>query len=280
MGKGLEVRSIGDLIQPGSYRLHSRFTHAVNFVNGNALIAVVDASVGAGPVNIVTDDLADWEFGDLEIGTDDIHANGRGIPLHDVPRYDSSLRIPENTDSTLFNRNLAVLRGHLIGMASEESLAVLHDQHPVGPVRRSFENALRQRFTEAIALLRKGRLRDGVRLIKGLGRGLTPQGDDFIAGLLFALHLRRLALGHDTQRQLKTVAAAARSDNPFSRALLDCAAQGRAFERLRDLIASLFGTDRGQIELKARGLLDIGATSGADLATGLVLGMETRKGNS
>jgi hypothetical protein len=193
------------LIQPGNYHLHSRFTHAINFVDGDALMAVVDSSVGSGPVNIVTDDLTDWGIGNLEIGTGYIRANGQEIQLQDVPRYDSSLRMPENTDSTLFKGNHAVLRGHLIGMASEESLAFLLDENPVNIPSPGFENALRSRFIEAAGLLRNGKLQDAVPLVKGLGRGLTPQGDDFIAGLLFALHLRGQAFAEPVELEIKAI---------------------------------------------------------------------------
>lgn len=274
---GLGVESVGDLIRPGTYRPHSRFPRAVNFSDGDSLIAVVDRSVGAGPVNIVTGDLAGWEFRDLEMGADFIHAAGREMPLHDVPRYDSSLPIPENTDSTLFDGNLAVLRGHLIGTASEESVAFLLATKPAGPTPPSFQNALRSRFSEAADLIRRGQPSQGAALIKGLGRGLTPQGDDFTAGLLYALQVRGRVFGESADREIDRIHAAARSDNPFSRALLDCAAQGRPFQRLKDLIRSLFGADRGAIERQTRAMMSIGATSGADIAAGLVLGLERQE---
>ena len=262
------------MITPSSYRRHSRFSHAVNFVNGNALIAVVDSSVGAGPVNIVADDLANWEFGDMEIVTSCIHAGGQDISLRDVPRYDSTLRAPDNTDPARFKANLVTLRDHLINIAPDESLSFLLSALPEKIVLRSFENVLRSKLVEAVDLLRQGQLHKGVAQLKGLGRGLTPQGDDFVAGLLFALHLREWLFGESVKQVIADIQTAAQSNNPFSRAMLDCAAQGRAFERLKNLVVSLFGTDAGLIEAGTRELTAIGASSGADIAVGLLFGLE------
>ena len=272
-GKGFGVSSIGDLARPGSYRRHSRFSHAVNFVDGNSLIAIVDETVGAGPVNIVADDLADWECGDLEIGTDGVHADGRDIPFQAVPRYDSSLRIPENPEPAPFRANLSTLRNHLIKITPDDSLVFLLDTTAIVHREQNFENTLRSKFVEAADLIMQEDLFQGVGLVKGLGRGLTPSGDDFIAGLLFALHLRGGLFGEHVKGQIQAIGEAAQSDNPFSRAMLDCAARGRAFKRLKHLINSLFEVDVVNIEARTEELTAIGATSGADLATGLVLGL-------
>ncbi|HTY09076.1 MAG TPA: DUF2877 domain-containing protein [Candidatus Edwardsbacteria bacterium] len=270
------VRSMGDLVRPGSYRLHSRFSHAINFIDGNALIAVVDGSVGAGPVNIVAADLAEWEFVDLEIGNGGIRAAGQELPLRDAPIYDSSLRVPDAVDPFLLKANLATLRNHLTRTATADSLAFLLGENPVAPLTRDFDNALRLRYVEAAELVKQGRTGEAVARVKGLGRGLTPSGDDFVAGLLFALHLRGRMFGEPVRQQVEGILVAAQSGNPFSRALLDCAAQGRAFERLKHLVASLFAADTGLIEACAKRLAAVGATSGADIATGLVFGLAQR----
>ena len=54
---GVMLLSIGDQIRPGTYRFHSRFNRAVNFEHQGRLIAVVDETIGPGPLNIVLRDL-------------------------------------------------------------------------------------------------------------------------------------------------------------------------------------------------------------------------------
>ena len=54
---GVTLLSIGDQVRPGTYRFHSRFKRVVNFEHGGRLIAVVDETIGPGPLNIVLRDL-------------------------------------------------------------------------------------------------------------------------------------------------------------------------------------------------------------------------------
>lgn len=96
----------------------------------------------------------------------------------------------------------------------------------------------------------------------GLGPGLTPAGDDLLAGMLVTLH----ALG-----RCRTAASIAdRIDldrtTPISAALLAQATSGRAARPLLELLRSLTGASSTGDALD--GLLAVGATSGRWLATG------------
>jgi hypothetical protein len=97
----------------------------------------------------------------------------------------------------------------------------------------------------------------------GLGPGLTPAGDDLLAGTLVtlrALDLRAAAASvidrMDTTRT-----------TPISAALLVEAAQGRAARPLLGLLRSLTGS--GEVDAALDGLLAVGATSGRWLAEGV-----------
>jgi hypothetical protein len=109
----------------------------------------------------------------------------------------------------------------------------------------------------------------------GLGAGLTPQGDDLIAGLLVALAARQAAPG-------EVLADVVRSDAPsrttsISAALLREAADGFAVPALVALIDALHEvSDSGKrttqpaLEQVVVRLLAVGHTSGAALAHGAV----------
>lgn len=71
-----------------------------------------------------------------------------------------------------------------------------------------------------IAALAAGRLADAVRWLAGLGDGLTPAGDDVLAGYAAA----RLALGSPVAPALSTLASARSS--PLGLAYLRCAERG------------------------------------------------------
>ena len=63
--------SIGDRVEEGLYRFHSRFNRAVNFTQGDHLVSVVAEEIGDGPRNIVMRDLGTGQTQNpLEISAD------------------------------------------------------------------------------------------------------------------------------------------------------------------------------------------------------------------
>jgi hypothetical protein len=113
--------------------------------------------------------------------------------------------------------------------------------------------------------------------LMGLGPGLTPSGDDMLAGVLVALRLLGRAAGATRAVWLAdwlaaTVAFDARTrTTPISATLLHCAAQGQA---CADVLAVLRGVaGHRPLEPAVHRLLRLGHTSGADLAWGLHTGM-------
>jgi len=50
-----QILSYGDSLEPGLYRIHSRFTHAANYTRDETLISLVTRQTGGGPNNIVTE---------------------------------------------------------------------------------------------------------------------------------------------------------------------------------------------------------------------------------
>ena len=112
--------------------------------------------------------------------------------------------------------------------------------------------------------------------VVGLGCGLTPSGDDFIAGYLAALWSRAAREAHvaallralaDGMREL-----AART-NAISRQLLLDAARGRFAQRLVEVVHALArGEDAAACVRRA---LESGHSSGADTLCGLWFGLST-----
>lgn len=122
-----------------------------------------------------------------------------------------------------------------------------------------------------------GRLRAAVRALVGLGAGSTPGGDDVLAGTLAGLRARRRGV-HAEQ-----VAAAAlpgiESRTPLMSAdLLRLAAAGHVCTEAAAVLrasagASVSGGARTALASALASLLALGHTSGADLATGLAIGL-------
>ncbi|TDC03215.1 DUF2877 domain-containing protein [Nonomuraea longispora] len=113
--------------------------------------------------------------------------------------------------------------------------------------------------------------------LMGLGPGLTPSGDDVLAGLLVTL--RRLGAAAGVERAVwlagwlgATVTFDARSrTTPLSATLLHCAAAGAASPEVTGVLRGLAGTQ--PLEPALRRLHRLGHTSGSDLAQGVAIGV-------
>ena len=118
------------------------------------------------------------------------------------------------------------------------------------------------RRTRAAACVDRGDLDGAVDALAGLGPGLTPAGDDALAGILLVLG------AHD---RAAAVAAADRAmTNDIARAFLAWAARGQSIEPVHRLLAA---AGPGAAAAALADLLRFGHSSGADLAFGLRLGL-------
>jgi hypothetical protein len=321
--------SIGDQIEAGTYRFHSRFNRVVNFECRGRLIAVVDEAIGPGPLNIVLRDLkltqaqghaqpAPSILKGLHHSAQGWTAGARGgdptlvkqptkapnpiervesrisfdalPPLRVSPsmvlfaghcyhftsrhRYDSTLDF-EVAYPDRFQRNLTALGESLKEAAPPRSLAFLLDGKRRKHFRAGFERAFAGQITRGVRQVFHGRLLQGIRQLKGCGLGLTPAGDDFIAGFLIGLHLLQRLHGQDLQPTADAVLRTARGDNIFSNTFLDLARRGLLFGHMKDLLLALVSGSESSVHKATRKLFGIGETSGADLATGLFLTLES-----
>lgn len=107
-----------------------------------------------------------------------------------------------------------------------------------------------------------GRVRD---LLCGRGRGLTPEGDDVLAGLVIVL------AGLSTRRAelVSLVEAAATSD--LSRAFLRWAAAGQSVEEVHDLLWAAADGEEAAFERARERVAAIGGSTGSAMLAGMRL---------
>jgi hypothetical protein len=113
----------------------------------------------------------------------------------------------------------------------------------------------------------------------GRGPGLTPEGDDVLAGALAAVRTLGTALGCTPALAMLNAArdplvrAAKDRTTTFSAALIRCALRGEVAAPAAGLLRALAG--RGDAGSCYGDLLRVGHTSGPALAAGIVLGAQT-----
>jgi hypothetical protein len=152
----------------------------------------------------------------------------------------------------------------LPGLAAPAGPAVLP-----GWTDRRLDAVLVQLPARALRLLAEAD-RGAVAGLLGLGDGLTPAGDDVLAGWLVTRH----AAGLDGEPVAAAVARARHRTTTLSATLLDRAAAGETVPQLRDVLA---GVAAGLPPDRTRALVDdllaVGHSSGAGLALGASLAL-------
>ena len=117
--------------------------------------------------------------------------------------------------------------------------------------------------------LRRGDLAAAFRRLQGRGTGLTPSGDDVLAGILLVC-----AIDPTRRRALTDRALAARTTR-LSRAFLRWAASGQSIQPAHALLDAAASGDQPGMRRAAASLAEVGATSGRALAAGVALGATT-----
>jgi hypothetical protein len=138
------------------------------------------------------------------------------------------------------------------------------------------DSRIPRRSDDGLARALAGRDEHGLFLaagdLLGRGRGLTPDGDDILAGALAASILLRRSLGRPAfaldRRPLLDLAS--QRTTALSTALIGAAIDGAVADPVARMLAAMCG--RGDLPAAIDEVLAIGHSSGASLATGLAIG--------
>jgi hypothetical protein len=277
----MTLLSIGDQIREGSYPLHSRFKRAVNFRNGSRLVSVVDEEVGSGPLNIVVSGLQQEDAtpcaSGLLVSQNVVAFGAQRLRFTDRQCYHSGIRL-ESKSSRHLRRNLSLFETLLTDISPPTSLAFLLDERRLAHFKSGFERAFVEQIANGVRHVFYGDLLLGIGLLKGCGVGLTPSGDDFIAGLLIGLHLLQKLHGLDFRSAIEAMSKAAAGENVFSNTFLELAGKGLLFGRMNDLVSALMQGDEETVRTSAERLFAVGGTSGADLGMGFFMTVREESG--
>lgn len=251
----------------------STHTHACNLVTpDNTIIALVALRHGHGPFHIVipdklinrvihnhSTDVVSWQQGCLRFGRIWIDLS-QAVPWN--PRLPLLRQLP-----TVALPSLYEITKQFPSSALETGAAALTHRAQQG--KEWLQSGILQADSHRIA--------DGVGLLAGLGPGLTPAGDDFLVGLLVALHSLVLeqasqqTIGRDWHESIAEQAA--RSTTRLSAAWLRHAGQGRFGETWHYLINALNRHSADAITAAAHRILTTGASSGVDAMSGFLFGV-------
>lgn len=117
-------------------------------------------------------------------------------------------------------------------------------------------------------------LEKSINAILGFGNGLTPSGDDFLAGFITALSFVQNKKAKRTIGKIKGILEERKlPTTDISVTMIKVSLEGKARESFIDFISSLFGNDDLLLKRSIDNMFGIGSSSGTDLSIGVVLGL-------
>ena len=273
--------------------VHPRSCYLVD--EEGTIYAVVQESLGNGPLNLVIPAAASEPFQSLSAGVT-IRSSGHTLMFGDslevgmanAQLWDPKPYLALGHDADGLRRALETVTQLAATASPEGSLArllpYLEEEDLPPPLQKAAHlprsHALMGGLAESLARRNRRGLKVVTSSMAGLGPGLTPACDDFVAGVLLALALTRQQqadpeLDEIAALVLETVAS---RTHEISAAYLKAAYAGEANERWHRLLSALAGEDPGAIEEAARGVMQIGETSGADMLAGFLTAMRVTPG--
>lgn len=269
------LKSYGDRLVSGVYELHSCSKHAANFICRDKLACCVDESVGPGPFSVVVSGIPIDSIKTLQIEKKRLNINGEILNLNRADRYCSRIESPPRVSREKLTENLKYFGDHLRQLSCPLSLLFLINPARENEFSTDFELEYVRRFKNGIELFYNSNYLEGVRKIRGLGFGLTPSGDDFLAGAMAAIHISQSVLKKDYREKLSQIFENARRDNPIANAYLESARDGAYIKRFRNIIIAVYRGNLLDIKQNTTHLLGAGKTSGADWAVGFYLTLKS-----
>ncbi|HBA60394.1 MAG TPA: hypothetical protein DCZ92_06185 [Elusimicrobia bacterium] len=268
----MDLISYGDSIPEGDYRLHSAFANAINFRKGRIIVSLVPPLTGAGPLNLVLKQLPPGAKR-LRASRFYFYVDENRLRKEPEALYSSAVPSAEAVPETV-EVNTEALAVLLARKAPPKSLAFIFSPPREKDFSRVFEKHLLARFKRAMAYFRAGNYARGTKTIRGLGLGLTPSGDDFLAGMLAGLHFARAALRFDTGARIEEIFFHAEGGNLISNTFLRASYEGKVNAKVRRLMVALSSGSSRELRAAAEAALQSGHTSGADFCSGLVFSLQ------
>jgi len=246
------------------------FDHACNLINERReVLSIVTPQIGNGPFNLVVD--KDILFSEHLTAESPVAVNDNELILGDltINKTNASLWNPCPDWKVLHGKRQEILdqltQLQLTNYLVRGLDCLRLDHRGLSITRYQFSNSL-------LSALANSDLPSSITIAKqlaGLGQGLTPAGDDFMMGAIYAawiIHPPEVA-GVFAEEIADTAAPLTTS---LSAAWLRSAGKGEAGILWHEFFDALNSSDRAQIQESMNKILDVGETSGADALAGFI----------
>lgn len=272
--------------------VHSTFDRAFNVLISGELIGIGRGDVPKGPFNIVTDiGLNDSMRSLVDKGErirldEDLLSfrNGLTVCLTKAEIWQPKRGVEKPFEIELVKRNLSLVEelaslrnegfGQLVQHIENMISGAPFDDSQLNQIARSgvpdiiaLVNAVKSGDTDLVGQSAKN--------LVGLGQGLTPSGDDLLAGFMAGLRWTVNSLNGDVNyvdEINRNIINVAEGTTMLSKQLLTCAAYGEVNEAVEGLLKAILAGHAGSVTTATEKVLAIGESSGVDSIVGILLG--------
>lgn len=248
------------------YTLHSTYRHTQNYVHGDEIIAIHDASRAPSPMGIILD-YEESAFERLKTVLKTIRIETSAITINEVRVSKAEVRLSQHD-----LRQRVENQGGLTAQDQRILANAIGDELRSSGLSLGLELEKRVVVLK-LALTQRQGVVDALAGLIGFGEGLTPSGDDIICGLLAGL----LYAGQEEpfEETATLVSALIRNENitsVVSRSFLRFGTQGLFIEALVQLHEKLCANQSVLGLIKQISVL--GHRSGTDYLRGILLGIQ------
>lgn len=260
----MHIIFFGDCIQNGNYHFHSGFDNIDNFINqNNEFISIASNDSYLAPNCVVIDDFISGRYREISINNEQLIINNINHTLYKALEYNTNFIYPDISTKALKDRIEIFLQINQNNFAQKSLFFLLNPKNEEF-FNSAFEKAYKNQMKYAFSIF-KTNIIDSITEFKSRGGGLTPSGDDFIAGILFALDFFIINKNSEFK---DLIFQKALSNNVFSNNYLRFAYQSKYFKRFKDFLLAFFSENQNDINIAFAQMTAIGDTSGSDLLTG------------
>lgn len=265
--KNTGITTFGDYLISGTYHFHSGFEFIDNFVNNSGELVSLSANESfLAPNSIIIDEFISGKYSDIEVFKDFVLVNNHKYFLQKELQYNSTYKYPDTTYPFIENRIHAFIDFYKSDFPPKSLFFLLYSEN-----KKHFTSAFERAFVQQMDLafsLFPTELPESIKAFKSRGSGLTPSGDDFIAGVVFGFDFIEKMSGINFNEIKYNIYETSKSNNVFSNNMLRLAYHAKYFKRLQDFLNAFFYLPLDDVRPSFEQLIAVGNTSGADLLTG------------
>ncbi len=264
----MQILDFGDCIKKGHYKLHSKFKSVHNYTNNKEIVSLVSYKIGNGPNNIVLNNFPQHAKQTITISNSTISIGNTALQIDPIKSHPKVYIYIANISELL--SKIEILLDEISDKISPQSLGFLLFPNNEIFFQTTFEKAFLTHVKYAVQNISLENLPTIAKNMKGVGFGLTPSGDDFNCGILYALNYLNQIMSNKFSEIIDECYLNSIGSNLISNTFLKFSYSNKYYENFYELLKAL-KYNNNKISHHANKIISSGHTSGSDMLTGFIL---------